>query len=443
MSTLEAKRRAAAAKKPLLAAIPADTEAEALAMPEPDWPAPLAEEAFHGLAGDFVRAIEPHTEADPVALLVSLLIALGSIVGRTAYAVADGSRHYCNQFAVIVGQSSKARKGTSWNRVNEILSVAAEDWASRRVLSGLSSGEGLIYNVRDASEDAEGEVTDPGEPDKRLLIVESEYANVLKQLERQGNTLSTIVRDAWDKSRLSPLTKNNRIVATDPHISIIGHITREEVTRYLSATEVANGFGNRHLWFLTKRSKLLPFGGILETHEVDRLIDRVGEVIRHIDGAGRMLFDAEARSLWIEVYPELSRDRHGLAGSMTARAEAHVWRLSLMYAVLDCARSIGVPHLAAALALWAYAEESVRHIFGDATGNPLADALLRLIRSSPQGISRTDMSGFLGRNVPAAQIGHALGLLLQLKLVRFETVPGERGGRPREIWFAIRRTSRG
>ena len=33
--------------------------------------------------------------------------------------------------------------------------------------------------------------------------------------------------------------------ATDAHISIIGHITREEARRELTETESANGFGNR------------------------------------------------------------------------------------------------------------------------------------------------------------------------------------------------------
>jgi hypothetical protein len=31
---------------------------------QPHWPEPLGEAAFHGLAGDIVRVIEPHTEAD-------------------------------------------------------------------------------------------------------------------------------------------------------------------------------------------------------------------------------------------------------------------------------------------------------------------------------------------------------------------------------------------
>ena len=53
--------------------------------PKPDavpWPAPIDEAAYYGLAGDIVRTLEPQTEADPVALLIHVLVGVGSLVGR-------------------------------------------------------------------------------------------------------------------------------------------------------------------------------------------------------------------------------------------------------------------------------------------------------------------------------------------------------------------------
>jgi hypothetical protein len=47
---------------------------------EPDWPV-LADDALYGLAGDFVAAIDPHTEADPVATLSNVLAGFGSLAG--------------------------------------------------------------------------------------------------------------------------------------------------------------------------------------------------------------------------------------------------------------------------------------------------------------------------------------------------------------------------
>ena len=72
-------------------------------------------------------------------------------------------------------------------------------------------------------------------------------------MSREGNTLSAIIRQAWDSGNLHPLTKNSPIRATDAHISIIGHITREELLRYLTETEQANGFANRFIWLMVYR----------------------------------------------------------------------------------------------------------------------------------------------------------------------------------------------
>ena len=41
-------------------------------------------------------------------------------------------------------------------------------------------------------------MVDPGEPDKRLLVVEEEYSVVLKVASREGNTLTEQLRKAWD-----------------------------------------------------------------------------------------------------------------------------------------------------------------------------------------------------------------------------------------------------
>jgi hypothetical protein len=120
-----------------------------------------------------------------------------------------------------------------------------EAFILKRVKSGLSSGEGLIFQVRDPQYDQvpiresgrrtgailgyENVLSDPGEPDKRLLIIESEFASALKVMDREGNTLSPVLRDVWDHGNLSPLTKKDRMVATGAHVCIIGHITVNEL----------------------------------------------------------------------------------------------------------------------------------------------------------------------------------------------------------------------
>ena len=88
------------------------------AFDSPPWPPPLEAAAFHGLAGDVVAVIRPHTEADEAALLINFLVAFGSAVGRGPHTLVEDTRHGCNLSTVLVGETAKARKGTAWNRIN-------------------------------------------------------------------------------------------------------------------------------------------------------------------------------------------------------------------------------------------------------------------------------------------------------------------------------------
>lgn len=409
------------------------------------WPDPPASEAYHGLTGDVVRVIEPHTEADLVALLLQFLTAFGNMIGRAAHFKVEGDLHYTNLFAVLVGRTSRARKGTSWSRVRRPLMAADLAWVDSHIQSGLSSGEGLIWEVRDAIVKREpikerGRITshqevevDEGVADKRLLVYEAEFAVVLKSIERQGNILSAILRQAWETGTLRTMVKNSPARASDAHISIIGHITVEELIRYLSTTEAASGFGNRFLWACVKRSKLLPEGGgpVADAEVRTRLC----EAVEFAKTVGELRRDEEAAQLWREKYQQLSMDRPGLSGALSARGEAQVVRLACLYALLDKSKMVQVQHLRAALALWDYCERSVRFIFGDSLGDPMADEILYGLRGSPQGLTRDEIRQLVGKNTPSQRIGRALGVLVEYTLAR--SVKETTAGRPVERWFTV------
>ena len=92
-------------------------------------------------------------------------------------------------------------------------------------------------------------------------------------------------------------------------------------------------------------------------------------------------------------YPHLTRERSGLVGAISNRAPAHVLRLAALYALADRSAVIQVAHQQAALALWTYAEMSATAIFGVRVGHRLADYLLALLRSTPAGLTRTQIQG--------------------------------------------------
>jgi hypothetical protein len=421
-------------------------------IPAPAWPEPPGEAAFHGLAGRIVHTIEPASEADPAALLVQALVAFGNVIGRGARFGVEADRHHGNEFAVLVGRSSKGRKGTSWGRIIQLFREVEERWAVERVSTGLSSGEGLIWAVRDPIKKLERvrergrevrheeNVVDAGVEDKRLLVYEPEFANVLKQTERQGNTLSAILRQAWDGNDLRTITKNSPAHASGAHISLVGHITADELRRYLTQTEMANGYGNRHLWICADRSKLLPEGGQVDMEAWGCLRVELANAIAFARTAGIVSRDEKAGAIWRKVYGPLSEGRPGLKGALLGRAEPHVMRLAMIYALMDRTALIEAPHLMAALALWDFVERSVAFVFGDSLGDPIADELLRLLRAAgSQGVTRTEMMSYYGRNQSTDRIGRALGLLLVNKLARCERSAANGAGRPEERWFAAAR----
>ncbi len=410
------------------------------------WPAPPPEEAYHGLAGDIVRAIEPHSEADPAGLLVQFLVGFGNLLGRGPHFLAEADLHFTNLFAVLVGATSKGRKGSSWGHVRRILEAVDPVWASERIQTGLSSGEGLIWAVRDPIEKVEplrekrkvtsyqNVIVDSGIKDKRLLVMEPELSSTLGVMRREGNILSPVIRSAWDSGELRILTKNSPAQATGAHISIVSHITRDELRRRLDKTDMGNGFANRFLWICVRRSRLLPEGGNLSEASVRPLVERLKEVIGFARGTGEMHRDDQAREDWIKVYTSLSEGRPGLRGAITSRAEAQVMRLACLFALLDRSEMIRRVHLRAALALWEYADASAAFIFGDLLGDPAADHLLRVLRGQPGGLTLTQIHGVFGRNRHATEIGRALGVLQEHGLAR--CIHEETGGRPAERWVA-------
>ena len=400
------------------------------------WPDPPASDAFHGLAGEVVALIEPHSESDPIALLAQFLVGFGNVIGRSAHILVEADNHFTNLFTVLVGATSKARKGSSLSHIKRILREADTNWADARVMSGLSSEEGLIWAVRDPTYSKDGDkVLDIGVDDKRLLAVESEFAQQLKLMARESNILSTVIRQAWDNGNLRTITKNSPAQATGAHISIIGHITSLELRRYLNETELGNGFGNRFLWLCVKRSKVLPEPGRIDDGDLSQITARLVSTIEWARSVEEVRLSAKARQLWKEVYSKLSEGTAGLTGAVTSRGESQVNRLALIYALLDQSPRIQSRHLKAALALWDYAQASARFIFGESLGDPVADEVLAALRSSPSGLTRTEISSLFGGHRKSGDIGRALVVLAQSGLASCKAEPT--GGRPDEWWFVL------
>lgn len=421
--------------KPLFLAKPKLIEQESAQ----HWPE-MGDAAYRGLFGEAVELIAPHTEGDRVAVLINMLTAVGSAIGRGPYFQIGATRHHTNLYAGIVGATSKGRKGSSWDPPLDIMRNTDPRWAEDRIASGLSSGEGLINEVRDRVVGGDPEsgikVLDAGVSDKRLLVVESEFSQPLKVMKREGNTLSPVLRNGWDGTTLRTLVKQSPQRATNPHVSILGHITIDELVRHLTETELANGLANRFIWVLARRSKSLPFGG--EWHEVnlDPITTKLAGALEYGTCEMRMTWSQAARPKWEEAYEELSAERGGIVGAVTARGEAQTLRLAMIYALAELSEEIKPSHIESALAVWRYAEASARYIFGEIIGDPDADKVLAELKHAENGMTRTDVRDLFGRNKSAQELNRIREVLVKAGRVRVSSATEGGSKKPVERWTA-------
>lgn len=341
----------------------------------------LPQKALYGLAGEIAITACKHSEADPAAVLLTMLAWAGACFGSNVYVDVGDTKHYPRIYVGIVGASSKARKGTSKDPCQRIFK-SLPDGLSCRVSGGpLASGEGVIFAVRDPGDklDEAGLPTDPGVLDKRLLVIESEWAASLQATGRDSNTLSAIMRMAFDSGDIDPLTKNNRIKVSGAHVGFVGHITLEEFARLLSEVDVYNGYANRILFGCVRRQKLVPSPQPIPKKSVATFATRLDSCIQKGRNNGAINFDEETRLVWQRIYPHLTQDRSGKLGAVTARAEALVIRLSLIFALLDESTAIKAAHLEAALAVWTFCFESAKYIFGNSETDPIREKILQAL----------------------------------------------------------------
>jgi hypothetical protein len=403
--------------------------------------------ALYGIAGDIVRVIAPETEADPAGVLLTLLTHVGDAVGRGPHFLVGTTRHHANLYACLAGDTASG-KGLAESNVEYLMRRADPEWYADCLGHGLSSGEGLIERVRDDDADDTTPFTMPTV--QRFLAVETEFVKVMIVARREGNTLSANLRKAWDGEALSTLTRTRStdkktvkpLRASNAHISLIGHITPDELRLAMgknNGVDIANGFANRFLWCVVRRSRLLPHGG--NAGVLDAFVEPLKAALEKARAIGTVRRSAEADALWESVYGALTDAKPGAWGLVVGRARAHAVRVAMIYALLDGSDTVNADHLRAALALWRYCEQSARLIFGGGVDSgvgvePVATdvALLDAIIKNP-GITRKRLYEALGNHVKADEMERALASLEARRLAHRRMIAHDGPGRPAEGWF--------
>jgi hypothetical protein len=379
----------------------------------------LPEAAYSGLLGEYLKAVEPLTEADPAGILACMLTGIGNAIGRKLHHTI-GKRHSGNLFILLVGSTS-SRKGTCWSVAESLLSLSCPDWYAACLENGFGSGQGLIHRIRDA----QGE--DAGIPDKRLLVIEEEFSKPLRLCRNETSILAANIRYAFDGIPLSVLNKGeNRYGCREPHISTINMITPEELKELTKGrTELVNGTINRFLLVECRRRRYLPTGG--DYLAVGRQFSsRLKAAIESAITDNPLSLDADATEYWNTEYRRLEQERSGDYGKAVARLSVHCLKVAMIYAALDGSPVIRLPHLKAALAFIDYCDRSAFSVFGKPTNDrppngptdePPHSKLYNFIQSRPNGITKTDAHRLFNNRMSSEDLNKLFDILLSAKLI--------------------------
>lgn len=333
-------------------------------------------ECLYGLIGEIARAGSDTTEANPYAIAANAMAYISCAVGRGPYMPIGNTWHHARLYTQHVGRSGEGRKGDAVSLIKRIayrVREMDEKAAPQIHAGGLSSREGLVFMIHDGYREGKEEV--PAIEDKRLWVIESEFVNILHQGKRDGNTLSSALRDCWDGVSLKPATKSNRMFASEPHVCLSVAITPSELKSCTASRDLTNGFANRFLQIWAERLKKLPFPKATPKEEVDRLSCRVLEVLRFCQAERwvdrdvlRIELSAAAAQRWRTLYlGELSDRRHGeRINALIERRAPMLLRIAMLFALCDLSTTVEVAHLDAALAWIRYSVESVKFVYASA-----------------------------------------------------------------------------
>lgn len=395
-------------------------------------------EMFHGLFGEYAKAISgdaflggtnpPRSEVSPVAVLFQSLTTFGALVGNKVFLRVDAKKHHPALFSLIIGSSSRARKGSSLEHVLNLFDDEFKRFETGPLVAGLSSGEGLVMRLTEPDNENEG--LRKNRKENQSIIILSEFASMLQVKRREGNTLSPLIRDAWDSRPLEILTKHSPMKCTNYHLGLIGHITLNELQTLVGATDYSNGLLNRFLFVYVQRHAVLPNPPGLGESELANFKSRVRTLMESVSQISEVKMTRASEDIWTELYTAITtiEDENNKVEDMIARSEAYVLRLALIYALSDGKSIIEPEHLFAAYAAWGYCYNSTKFILNNYYG--LAKKIIKYLKEQVVAVNKTDLFNAFNNNVSKQDLDRTLQYLVSQQIIAI--YPETTNGRPRE-----------
>lgn len=421
-------------------------------------PVPKPEPAcFYGLVGDVAKEGSEAAETNPIAIAGNFIAYLSCTIGRGPFLTVGNSVHHSRIFFLHVGRSGRGRKGDALSlvmRINDAVRLRGSGLAPQVHRGGLSSREGLAALIHDGYRHGKEDV--PAVEDKRLWVVESEFANVLQQSRRGGNTLSAALRDCWDGVDIKPATKANRVHASAPHVCLCGAISPVELLTLVQQRDLLNGFVNRFLVAWGERTSIEAFPRRAPQEVVDELSRRTVNVIEFArawadkEADGAMALTGGARARYAEIYQtELSRDLgSAIVDGLLERRAPMLLRLAMLFALTDRSSLIEERHVDAAISWIRYFTDSICLVF--ARGRPqssppqivwAAQRIAEFLTDRGCASRRDLLVDCFGRHQPASVVDAAIAHLISGETTKINIeirarAPGS-FGRPATIYRLV------
>ncbi|MFF4952832.1 DUF3987 domain-containing protein [Streptomyces chattanoogensis] len=319
----------------------------------------------HGPIGEAIENVMPQTEADPIGIYAATLSLFSAAIN--GHARGEDGRPL-SLWTVLAGRSGIGCKGTAYRNARALMGPQFDGFFSSRIVSGVSSGPALVstlYGIELASMGSEGG------PDGRALIVEEEWAEVLKRAKRCP-TFDQKLRTSWDGGEISNRTKGKNGTGEvqkveAPLLGFHAHITPGEWHKFISASAALGGSYNRILPVMVEQSKMLPYGRRTPIR-ADR---RLAEAYRWAKEKPRVVTLAK------ESYKAFDEIRAFMVGKMAntpehiavyfERTAEQVLRVAAVLSVSEMKTRISKKALMAA---WAFVQFSINSVEKLVTENP-------------------------------------------------------------------------
>jgi len=346
----------------------------------------IAEAAWHGLAQTYREVVSPSTEASDNYHLACFLTVVGAGLAKSVW-FPGARRLYPNPYVVLVGETAWAAKGTAMGYASDL---AYQTIPELIPLASIDSSEGTSQAIYDSIQQSEAKRRGT------VWIQIDEFNALLAKALQKGSKIIPDLKRAFDSPEVLQLnTRYSRVNIEQPPVFVLLAASETEDLSDMTSRDVRGGLGNRILFVPGSPKGLNPDTPAPETLAWETLGNELRATFKFYRELGQTRFrwTEKAHHRWREFYQTIrargADDR--LVAKLSGRDRIHIPKIAMIYAALDRAKLIDLPHLDAATAFCDFLLAARYYIFRKVGLKPwVRDALeiVEYIRNRGGAISR-------------------------------------------------------